>query len=233
MSGVAGDGQTGVSPRPPSLCEAPSPSGEWDVTAYPAASSALRMSHRRLRRVVADAVGEAAVADGVVGEDDGDAALGARVWRGASTQFFASVDGAADAVRVGGVGGERALGARVPDRLFLVADEQRADAAVELGQHDLHGEVLGGEALADRRAHCACGATALDELDHRRVGAGEGVLLVVEAIEAEGEAGEVEDDAGRVRGEGAPARSGCRRRSFSVETTMRDGVEALALRARR
>src|SRR5688572_1991863 len=83
--------------------------------------------HRRLRGVVADAVGEAAVADGVVGEDDGDAALGAGR-RAQPRPVLGKRHGARDAVAVGRISGERALGAGVPYRFFLVADEQRTDA---------------------------------------------------------------------------------------------------------
>ena len=88
----------------------------------------------------------------------------------------------------------------MPDRVVLVADQQHADAAIQLGQHHLHGEVLGGEAL-DVGGPLRLGAAALQQLEHRGVDAGKRVLLVVEAIQPKGEAGEVEDDAGRVGGE--------------------------------
>ena len=65
----------------------------------------------------------------------------------------------------------------------------------------MHGEVFGGEAL-DIGGPLRLGAAGLDELNDGSVGTGEGILLGVEAIEAEGKAGEIEDDAGRMRGEG-------------------------------
>ena len=58
--------------------------------------------------------------------------------------------------------------------------------------------------------HCGFRAAALEELDHRRVGARERVLLLVEAVEAEGKAGEVEDGRRRMALEHARARSGRR-----------------------
>ncbi len=100
----------------------------------------------RLGGVVADAVGEAAVADGVVGEDEGDAALGAGGGAEAGP-VEGEVGGAGDAAGIGGVGGERALGAGVPDGIGLVADEEAAEAAIDLGHDHVHGEVLRGETL--------------------------------------------------------------------------------------
>ena len=155
---------------------------------------------RRGRGVVADAIRQAAVANGVVGEDDADAAVRA----GSLAQphpVGGEFGGAGNAVCVGRVGGERALRAGVPDAFGLVADQDAADAAIELGHDHLHGQILWRQALA-----VGCPERfrppALNELDYRRTAPGERVLLRRQAIYTEGEAGEVEDDRRRTRGEG-------------------------------
>ncbi|MNT70363.1 hypothetical protein D3C72_2087410 [compost metagenome] len=80
----------------------------------------------------------------------------------------------------------------MPDRVGLVADDEAAKAPVDFGHDEEHRHVLGGKPLA---VGCPLrlGAAGLDELDDGCVTGREGIGLVVEAVDAEGEAGEVED----------------------------------------
>ncbi len=218
------------SSRGPSRLSLPSGGGDPTVRQrLPAPSESAPCS----RGVVADAVGEAAVADGVVGEDDGDAGARRAAWRGGAAQFVGEVDGAADAVGVGRVGaraGIRCAACQTASALWPTRMPPMRPSSS--GRTTCMREVFGGEAL-QVGGPLRSGAAALDELDHRGVGAGEGVLSL-SSRPSRPRAKPV-----RLRmaaAGGAPRRrAGTKRRqaaSLSVGDDERDGVEGLRFRAR-
>ena len=96
--------------------------------------------------VIAHAIGDAAVLVGIVGKDDRQLAVRRR--RAAELHpVGGEVGHELHAVRHLAVGDDPALGALVPQAVSLEGDGAAHDAAVEFGQHDIHREVAGVEAL--------------------------------------------------------------------------------------
>ncbi len=124
--------------------------------------------HRRLRRVEADAVADAAVAVGVVGQHDGDAALGRRL-RAQPRPVARKVGDEGHPVGDRAVADEVGFGLGVAAERLLERDGARQDAAVDLGQGDVHRQVAGAEAaraVAPRRLVAA----GKHDLQHRAIG---------------------------------------------------------------
>ena len=95
--------------------------------------------------VEADAVGEARGAAGVVGEDECDMAVG----RGGAAEADpggGEAGGEGDAVGARAEGEDRAFGRGVVAELALEGDGAGEDAAVDLGEGDVHRDVAGAEA---------------------------------------------------------------------------------------
>ena len=98
------------------------------------------------RRVVADAIGDATVLVGVVGEDDRHLAFPSR-FAAQPRPICGEVGDEVHAVRRLAIGHDAALGALVPQAVGLEGNGARHDATVEFGQHHVHGEVAGIESL--------------------------------------------------------------------------------------
>ena len=126
------------------------------------------------RHVQADAVGEPAVARRVVGEHDGDVALVGRrqaqprPGRGQFRQM-------GDTVAHRPVAGEDGLGGRIALAGMLERDGHGSDAAVDLRQGHVHGEIARAQA-ARAVPPDGLGAAGQNRLEDRRVGAGERIL---------------------------------------------------------
>ena len=152
--------------------------------------------HRRGRRVEADAVADAAVAVRVVGEHDRDPPLGRRL--GAQPRPVArEVGDKGDAVGDRAIADEVGLGLGVAAERRLERDGAAEDAAVDLGQRDVHRQVAWPQPLR-AGAPVFLVAAREDDLEDRairpqRIGA---------ARRGDREPGGVEDHGGRVRGEG-------------------------------
>ena len=99
-------------------------------------------------------------------------------------------------------GEDRALGGGVAAELALEGDGAGEDAAVDLGEGDVHRDVAGAEA-ALALGPGGLGAAGEDELQDRDAGGVERGGGAGGAGGADGEAGGVEDDVGRGRGEEA------------------------------
>ena len=163
---------------------------------------------RARRRVQADAVADAPVAVGVVGEHQGDAAL--RRGRAGETHPGGGQGGhEAAALRVRLRHHDGRLRRRVEARLGLERDRAGEDAPVDLGQRHVHGDVAGGQAarglrpLPRRRAgedrlqhgHAGLGERGL----HGRAGAGDGEARGVQHDRRPGGAHERRDQLRRRR----------------------------------
>ena len=152
---------------------------------------------RRRWRIEADTIGEAAVFVRVVGEDQGDFAVR---WGGAAQagpvcdQLRDKVDPVAHRL----IGRDRAFRRLVEIGGTFEADGAGQDAAVDLWQGDVHGDVAGGQALGGG-APCVFGPAGQDDLEdgsvigNQRVG--RAIIAVMRA--ADGECGGVQDRGGR------------------------------------
>ncbi len=149
------------------------------------------------RRVEADAVADAAVAIGIVGEDDGDAALASPL--AAQAQPVArEIGDEGDAVGDRPVGDEIGLGERIARRTVLEGEGTGDDASVDLGQRDVHDDVARIETAGAGvpRLRTAAGK---DDLQDRAVEGVERRGAARCARRRHREAGAVEDDVGRRR----------------------------------
>ena len=95
------------------------------------------------------------------------------------------------------VGGDGAFGGVVKEGLAFEADGAGQDAAVDLWQGDVHGDVACGQAV-QAFGPCVFGRAGEDDLeDGRFVAAAVGWRAVVTVVRAaDGEGGAVEDDVG-------------------------------------
>ena len=105
----------------------------------------VQHEHRCGRCIEADAIGQPSVLVGVVGEHQSNLAV--RFWRGAQLRPTRDqVRDPCDPVAVGLIGGDGAFGGFIKICLALKADRARQDAAVDLGEGDVHGDVAGRQA---------------------------------------------------------------------------------------
>ena len=206
-SGVAGQGQRGRRGTAPRVgigrarLEAVDESGGCQAADGCTIARALqRLQHADggFGRIITDAIGEAPVAYGIIGQNEGDLAVSAR--GGAQARpAGGKAGGAGNAGGIGSIGGQRNLAALVPERIGPVANDEAGQAPVDFGHDQKHRHILGRQALAVSLP-LALRAARLDQLDDRSVASGEGVCRGVEAVDAQGKAGEVEHGGG---GDGA------------------------------
>ena len=142
--------------------------------------------------VEADGMALLATDAGVVAEDDGEAAVGAG-GSGKAGPGGGAVGGQGDAGVVRGVDRAAVAESGVWFGFGLEADGGGEEAAVLLGEDDVHGEVRGGEASRGLGPGFLPGAGE-DELEDGGAGGFQGGGAVV--VGAGGEGGGVEDDGG-------------------------------------
>ena len=159
------------------------------------------------RRVEADAVAEPAVAIGVVGEYQGDAAVGRR--RPPQPGPVGGQPGdEGDAVGHRLVVDDVGFGQRVAAPQTLERDRAAYDPAVDLGKGDVHGDVAAGQPAG---AAAPVGLVTAGEhgLQHRAIPGIERGCRLVSARGGDGKAGGVDNHVGRRLGE--DVLQGCRR----------------------
>ncbi len=145
-------------------------------------------------RVEPDAIAQAPIAIGIVRQDQRHLAL---FW-GRTAQarpMGGEIGGEGDVFRIGRMADQRTFGAGIEARLLLEGDGAGKQAAVDLGQGDIHRQVARRQAPAALDPGFA-GGGGEDELQHRCVGAGQRPAAIARARRRGREPCRIEDRVG-------------------------------------